>query len=112
MTLRALPWVLAVGGVLVPLVGDGFSTGPLAAGWLLLLGALWVFGRLPPSRGERIAVAVATLPVLFLLAFEGGWWLIPAVVAWLLIELADRNQDGIGSAGLPRRLWRNTNSSR
>ncbi|MGH2475183.1 MAG: hypothetical protein ACRDIL_07945 [Candidatus Limnocylindrales bacterium] len=98
MTLRALPWVLAVVGVLVPLVGNGFSTWPLAVAWLLLLGALRVFGRLPPARAERIALAVAALPVLFLLAFEGGWWLIPAVVAWLLIELADRRQAGSGSA--------------
>lgn len=98
MTLRALPWVLAVIGVLVPLVANGFSTLPLAAVWLLLLGALRIFGRLPPSRAGRIALAVAALPVLFLLAFEGGWWLIPAVVAWLLIELADRKQARSGSA--------------
>ena len=29
----------------------------------------------------------AALPILVLLAFEGGWWLIPADVAWLAIEL-------------------------
>jgi hypothetical protein len=30
------------------------------------------------------------LPVLFLLGFVGGWYLIPADVAWLLIAFADR----------------------
>jgi len=37
------------------------------------------------------------LPVLFLFGFVGGWYLIPADVAWLLVELADRR----GADGLP-----------
>jgi hypothetical protein len=97
MRLRTIPWVLAIVGVLVPLVADGFSTWPLAAVWLLLLGALRLFGRLPPSRTERIALVVAALPVLFLLAFEGGWWLMPAVVSWLLVEIGDRREESGGS---------------
>ena len=38
------------------------------------------------------------LPVLFLLGFFGGWYLIPADVAWLRIEFADRR----GTDGVPR----------
>lgn len=68
----------------------GFSTWPLAAVWLAILAALRVFGRLPADRFERIALAVATLPMLFLAAFEGGWYLLPAAVAWLLVEIAGR----------------------
>jgi hypothetical protein len=30
------------------------------------------------------------LPVLFVCGFIGGWYLIPADVAWLLIEYADK----------------------
>jgi hypothetical protein len=26
------------------------------------------------------------------LAWEGGWWLIPADLAWLVIELTDRGE--------------------
>ena len=39
------------------------------------------------------------LPVLFLLGFLGGWYLIPADVAWLLVEFADRRgRDGLRQA--------------
>ena len=38
------------------------------------------------------------LPVLLVLGFVGGWYLIPADVAWLLIEYADRR----GRDGAPR----------
>jgi hypothetical protein len=37
------------------------------------------------------------LPILFLLGFLGGLYLIPADVAWLLIEFTDRR----GRNGLP-----------
>ena len=39
-------------------------------------------------RPLRIALAVGTLPLLFVAAWEGGWWLIPADLAWLVIEVA------------------------
>jgi hypothetical protein len=38
------------------------------------------------------------LPVLFLLGFVGGWYLIPADLAWLLIEFGDRRRDTTLSA--------------
>jgi hypothetical protein len=88
--LRRLPWLLAVAGVLVPLVGGGFATWPLAVVWFVVLAVIRLIGRLPPARSDRIILAAVALPILFLLAFEGGWWQIPAVVAWLLIEVTDR----------------------
>ena len=38
------------------------------------------------------------LPVLFLFGFVGGVYLIPADVAWLLVEFADKR----GTDGVPR----------
>jgi hypothetical protein len=38
------------------------------------------------------------LPVLVLLGLVGGWYLIPADAAWLLIEFGDRH----GTDGVPR----------
>lgn len=90
MTVRQIPWILALAGVILPLAAGGFSTWPLAAVWLAILAALRAFARLPADRFERIALAVATLPMLFLAAFEGGWYLLPAAVAWLLVEIAGR----------------------
>jgi hypothetical protein len=46
-----------------------------------------------PGRG-----LLFLLPVLLVLGFVGGWCLIPADVAWLLVEFADRR----GGNGLPR----------
>lgn len=42
--------------------------------------------------GRRVSPAasgmlVALLPVLFMLAWWGGWWLIPADLAWLVLVL-------------------------
>lgn len=63
---------------------------PIVAAWLVILAVIWIVGRpaLPKERGLRIALAVGALPVLFVLAWEGGWWLIPADAAWLVIEVA------------------------
>jgi hypothetical protein len=85
-----VPWLLALVGLALPLVGSGFTLLPLVAIWLVLLALVWVIGRMaiPKERGLRIAVAVAALPLLFLAGWEGGWWLIPADVAWLVIEVA------------------------
>lgn len=88
--LAAIPWLLAIVGIAIPLVGSGFAVWPLSLVWLLLLGVAGTLGRamLADRRGLRIALAVALLPALLVLAFEGGWWLIPADVAWLTTELA------------------------
>jgi hypothetical protein len=90
--LTALPWILAVVGVTIPLVGSGFAVWPLTLVWLLLIGVAWTLARpvLSERRSQRIAIAIALLPVLFLLAFEGGWWLIPAVLAWIVVELVEQ----------------------
>ena len=88
---RTVPWVLALAGLIIPLIGSGFVTWPVAVAWLAVLTPVWLFGgRLVPTRAHRIAAALLLLPVLVVLAWEGGWWLIPADLAWLAIEIADR----------------------
>lgn len=90
--IRLAPWGLALAGLAIPLVGSGFVVWPIVVVWLCVLAGCWVVARLDPgTRRTRIVVAVALLPVLFLLAWEGGWWLIPADLAWLAIEIADRD---------------------
>jgi hypothetical protein len=94
LTVRSIPWLLALTGLAIPLVGSGFVIWPLVALWLAILALVWSLGRagLARDRSLRLTLAVGLLPVLFLLAWEGGWCLIPADIAWLVIELADRGQ--------------------
>jgi hypothetical protein len=92
LSVRSVPWLLALVGLAIPLVGDGFVLWLLVATWLVVLALIWLVGRVAPprSRAASIAIAVGLLPVLLLLAWEGGWWLIPADLAWLTITVADR----------------------
>ena len=88
--IRELPWLLALLGLIVPLVAGGLVLLPLIAAWLLVLALLRAFGGavLPKDRRVRIGLAIAVLPLLVLLAFAAAWCLIPADVAWLVIEVA------------------------
>ena len=94
LTVRSIPWLLALVGLAIPLVASGFVIWPLVALWLAILALVWSLGRagLARDRTLRVTLAVGLLPVLFLLAFEGGWWLIPADIAWLVIELVHRGE--------------------
>jgi hypothetical protein len=94
LSVRSLPWLLALVGLAVPLVGDGFVLWRPIATWLVILALIWLVGRVAPprSRAASIALAIGLLPVLLLLAWEGGWWLIPADLAWLAITVADRRE--------------------
>ncbi len=95
---RVVPWLLALVGLAIPMIGSGFIGWPFVAVWLVVLALAWIFSRRDPgTREQRMTLAVLLLPVLFLLGWEGGWWLIPADLAWLVIEFADR-----GRAGEPR----------
>lgn len=90
---RVLPWLLALAGLAVPLVGSGFALSIPIAVWMAALVLLWVLGRhVASTREQRLGVAVVLLPILFLAAFEGGWWLIPADIAWIVIEWANRDR--------------------
>ena len=97
--IRRVPWLIAVAGLGVPLMADGFAGWPYVVLWAILLIVPWIVTReQPASRRERMRLPAFLLPVLLVLGFVGGWYLIPADVAWLLIEYADRR----GRNGLPR----------
>ena len=86
-----IPWLVAVVGLGTLLVVSSFKVGVLVAVWLAALAVVWVWGHgVRTTRTWRIAASLVLLPILFLLAFEGGWWLIPADLAWLAVELTDR----------------------
>jgi hypothetical protein len=76
----------------IPLIATRFVVWMPSVLWLVVLGVAWLLARVPVprNRGARIAVAIALLPILYLAAWEGGWYLIPAALAWLAIEVADR----------------------
>jgi hypothetical protein len=87
MAMRALPVMLALVGIALPLVGSNFAVWPLSIVWLLVLGIVIVFERRShvPSA-TRVFWGVIALPVLFLFGWEGGWWLMPAVFARVLVD--------------------------
>jgi hypothetical protein len=88
-----VPWLLALVGLAIPLISTGFRVWLLIVLWLLVLVAVWLTVRVViTTRRQRIGMALVLLPILFVLVFEGGWWLIPADLAWLVIELLDRRQ--------------------
>ena len=98
--IRTIPWCLAAAGLGIPMLAGGFAGWPYVLMWAILLIVPWIVTRdQPESRRERIVLPVFLLPLLLLLGFLGGWYLIPADVAWLLIEFADRR----GTDGVPHR---------
>ena len=83
-----MPLALAILGAIVPLVGGGFSAWGLALIWLAAIAAVTI-GRtaLRPEPATRVFVDVILLVLtLVILAPEGGWWFVPAVVAQLLLD--------------------------
>jgi predicted membrane protein len=96
MRVRIVPWLLALVALAILLVVSSFRVLPLVLIWLLALALLWAWSRgVKTTRRSRIVGALVLLPILFLLAFEGGWWLIPADLAWLGIELIERRRTGM-----------------
>ena len=94
--IRTVPWLVAVVGLGIPLLAGGFAGWPYVVMWAILLSVPWIVTRdQPADRRERMVLPAFLLPVLFLLGFLGGWYLIPADIAWLVIEFADRRgRDG------------------
>ncbi len=93
--IRPLPLSLAALGIAVPLAGDGFAAAGLTAAWAIAL-CLVIAARAVwrPSPQMRVFAGLACLPLLALLAYEGGWWLIPAVVADVAIPARAAREPG------------------
>jgi hypothetical protein len=88
VNVRTIPWLVALVALGTLLVVSGFRVWPVVLVWLVALAVLWAWSRrVKTTRTTRIVTSLVLLPVLFLLAFEGGWWLIPADLAWVVIEL-------------------------
>ena len=95
--IRTIPWCLAAAGLGIPMLAGGFAGWPYVLMWAILLIVPWIVTRdQSESRRERLVLPTFLLPVLLVLGFLGGWYLIPADVAWLLIEFGDkRGRDGV-----------------
>jgi hypothetical protein len=93
VNLRVIPWLVALVSLGILLVVSGFRVWPLVGAWVAALIVVWAWGRgVQTTRTWRIATSLVLLPILFVLAFEGGWWLIPADLAWLAVELIERRR--------------------
>jgi len=87
MFLDTVPLTLALIGIAVPLVGSDFVVWPLSVLWLAVLGVVVMAVKwLHPPRSARVFWGLVALPLLFLLAWEGGWWLIPAGIAQIAVD--------------------------
>jgi hypothetical protein len=82
----ALPWVLAVAGLAVPMIGSGFIGWPFVVGWLVLLLLLrWIRPLADADRASRIVGGLGALLSLALFSTIGGFYLMPAVIVWLVL---------------------------
>ncbi len=83
--LAAAPWAIALLGLAVPMIGSGFIGWPFAVGWLVLLLLLWWIRPLADAdRTTRLAAGVGAAVALALLSTFGGFYLLPAVIIWLI----------------------------
>jgi hypothetical protein len=98
--IRTVPWLIAVAGLGIPLLAGGFAGWPYVVLWGILLTVPWIVTREQhASRRERMILPAFLLSVLFVFGFPlGGWYLVPADIAWLLVEFTDRR----GTDGVPR----------
>src|SRR3954454_11576600 len=83
----AVPALLWAAGVLtLPLLTAG-AAWPLALGWAaagLFLALAW--RNLGASPRSRASASAALIPVLVLLTFEGGLFLVPAAIAGIVVS--------------------------
>ncbi len=86
--LRRLPWLVAFGWLATLLVASGFQLWELVGVWVVILALIWLLSRQVIATGaQKIAAALLLLPLLFAAGWEGGWWLIPADLTWLAVEV-------------------------
>ena len=97
--MRSVPWVLALVGLAVPMVGGGFIGWPFVAGWLFILLLVWWVQPLGgASRAARLGMGALVIGLLALLGTLGGFALVPALIAWMMIVAADSGPDIVGVA--------------
>ena len=75
--IRTVPWLIAAASLGIPLLAGGFAGWPYVVLWVILLIVPWIVTRdQPASRRERLVLPVFLLPMLLVLGFIGGWYLI------------------------------------
>ncbi len=93
VTLRAIPWLFAVAGLAAPLAGGHLPAWLLAPAWIAGLCMVATGILVAPARARRrlqqIVLGLVLVPGLLLLGSAGGWWLLPADVAWVVIQATD-----------------------
>ena len=96
--LWSLPWVFALVGLAVPMVGSGFIGWPFVVGWLVLLLLVWWVRPVgSASRAARLGAGVLLIGLLALLGTLGGFYLVPAVIAWIVLVASDRSPNTVGA---------------
>ena len=83
--IRWLPWALSAGALALFLAisPSGFL---LAGGWALVILVARVLAGVAGSREGRLTVDAIFTVVCILAAFEGGWYLIPAALAFIVAD--------------------------
>jgi hypothetical protein len=93
--LSSLPWLIALAGLALPMIGSGFIGWPIVVGWLVLLLLVWWVRPIGGAdRRARIVTGILAIGVLAVLATLGGLYLIPAVIAWLVLVATSPAQGG------------------
>jgi hypothetical protein len=82
--------LLAVAGLGIPLVAGGFAGWPYVIGWTIALLVFAVARRRSPIVRD-VGRPALLLPALFVLGLVGGWYLIPADLAWFVIEIREKS---------------------
>ena len=96
--IQRMPWLLAVVGLAIPMIGSGFIGWPFVVGWLVVLVLVYLFRPLRDAdRPTRLVTGIAVVIALALLGTVGGWYLIPAVLAWLVLGLDTGNRSENGA---------------
>ena len=84
LVIRWVPAALAAGALVLLLLAPAVDGPFLLIGWLLALaGYRWVSAAMP-DRAGRMAAGGVFLSICVIAAFEGGWFLIPAAIAYLI----------------------------
>ncbi len=86
--LRVGPWLLVVAALalLVEAFGPGNAL-VLGAGWTVVFGAFRGIAMVATQRAWRLLFDGLLIVLCFLAAFEAGWYLMPAAVAFLLTDV-------------------------
>jgi hypothetical protein len=96
--LWSVPWVLALVGLAVPMVGSGFIGWPFVVGWLVLLLFVWWVRPLGgASRATRLGTGVLVIGMLALLGTLGGFYLVPSVISWIALVASEHVPDTAGA---------------